>query len=396
MIRQNSMKRHSRHDYKQGHSVKLVQSGESFFAANIKAIDEARQYIHFQTYIVDEDETGQRIIDALVRAAGRGVRIYLLLDAFGTKYLTDEFIKKIEDSGILFRFFSPVFITKGFQMSLRLHHKVLLVDGELSIIGGMNFADRYHGAPGRKEWLDFAVIVRGPECMHINSILRKLWNKTFLSREERSNEIVHSVKTYEENIRLRVTENNWYRNKIEILRSYRSAFKHAHHHMIIFASYFLPGRLERKLLRLASARGVDIKIVLASESDAPMFKRATGFLYEYILRNNIKIYEYLPSNLHAKVATVDSKWSTVGSYNLNHISDYGSIEMNAEILDTAFTENFEKILLKIIKNDCRQVTTEEYLKRRTWYSRLRGWFSYQMIRFLMRLMAQMTAKKGKT
>lgn len=396
MIRQNSMKRHSRHDYKQGHSVKLVQSGESFFAANIKAIDEARQYIHFQTYIVDEDETGQRIIDALVRAAGRGVRIYLLLDAFGTKYLTDEFIKKIEDSGILFRFFSPVFIIKGFQMSLRLHHKVLLVDGELSIIGGMNFADRYHGAPGRKEWLDFAVIVRGPECMHINSILRKLWNKTFLSREERSNEIVHSVKTYEENIRLRVTENNWYRNKIEILRSYRSAFKHAHHHMIIFASYFLPGRLERKLLRLASARGVDIKIVLASESDAPMFKRATGFLYEYILRNNIKIYEYLPSNLHAKVATVDSKWSTVGSYNLNHISDYGSIEMNAEILDTAFTENFEKILLKIIKNDCRQVTTEEYLKRRTWYSRLRGWFSYQMIRFLMRLMAQMTAKKGKT
>jgi cardiolipin synthase len=127
-----------------------------------------------------------------------------------------------------------------------------------------------------------------------------------------------------------------------------------------------------------------------------MFKRATGFLYEYILRNNIKIYEYLPSNLHAKVATVDGKWSTVGSYNLNHISDYGSIEMNADILDTAFTENFEKILLKIIKNDCRQVTTEEYLRKRTWISQLRGWTSYQMIRLLMRLMAQMTAKKGKT
>jgi len=395
MIGEDSMKRHPRHDYKEGHSVKLVQSGEPFFAANIKAIDEARQYIHFQTYIVDEDKTGQSIIDALVRAAGRGVRIYLLLDAFGTKYLSEEFIKKIEDSGILFRFFSPVFITKGFQMSLRLHHKVLLVDGELAIIGGMNFADRYHGTQGRKEWLDFAVIVKGPECMHINSIMRKLWNKTFISKEERSNEIVHSVKIFEENIRLRVTENNWYRNKIEVLRSYRSAFKHAHHHMIIFASYFLPGRLERKLLRLASARGVDIKIVLASESDAPIFKRATGFLYEYFLRNNIKIYEYQPSNLHAKVATVDGKWSTVGSYNLNHISDYGSIEMNVDILDTGFTENFEKILLKIIKNDCRQVTTEEYLKRRTWYSRLRGWFSYQMIRLLMRLMSQMTSKKGK-
>jgi len=389
------MKRNSRHDYKEGHSVKLVQSGEPFFSANIKVIDEARHYIHFQTYIIDEDETGQSIIDALVRAAGRGVRVYLLLDAFGTKYLSDEFVKKIEDSGILFRFFSPVFITKGFQMSLRLHHKVLLADGELAIIGGMNFADRYHGTKGSKEWLDFAVIVQGPECLHINSIIRKLWNKTFISKEERSNEIVREVKIYEENIKLRITENNWYRNKIEILRSYRSAFKHARHHMIIFASYFLPGRLERKLLRLASARGVDIKIVLTAESDAPMFKRATGFLYEYILRNNIRIFEYLPSNLHAKVATVDGKWCTVGSYNLNHISDYGSIEMNADILDTAFTGDFEKILLKIIKNDCRQVTSEEYLKRRTWYSRLRGWFSYQMIRFLMRLMAQMTSKKGK-
>ena len=390
------MKVPSRHEYRNGHSVELLQSGEPFFAANIKAVDQASRYIHFQTYIVDEDETGLRIFDSLIRAAERGVHIYLMLDAFGTKYLSGELIKKIENSGILFRFFSPAFITKGFQMSLRLHHKVLLVDGELAIIGGMNFADRYHGTPKKKEWLDFAVVVKGPECMHINSILRRTWNKTFISREERSNEIVHTTQVYEENIKLRVTESNWYHNKIEISRSYRSAFKRAQHHMIIFASYFLPGRLERKLLRLASARGVEIKIVLAAESDAPMFKRATGFLYEYILRNNIKIYEYQPSNLHAKVATVDGKWSTIGSYNLNHISDYGSIEMNVDILDEAFTENFEKILLKIVKNDCRQVTFEEYLRRKTWYSQLRGWMSYQMIRLLMRLMAQMTAKKGKT
>jgi cardiolipin synthase len=395
MNRGDFMRRHLKYDYKEGHSVELLESGEPFFVANIKAIDEAMQFIHFQTYIIDEDETGQRIINALVRAAERGVRIYLLLDAFGTKYLSGELVRRIEESGVLFRFFSPVFITKGFQMSLRLHHKVLLVDGELAIIGGMNFADRYHGTPKKKEWLDFAVLIKGPECIHINSILRKLWNKTFISKEERSHETTHIAKIFGENIRLRVIENNWYRNKIEILRSYRSAFRHANDHMIIFASYFLPGRLERKLLRLASARGVDIKIVFAAESDAPMFKRATGFLYDFILRNNIKIYEYLPSNMHAKVATVDGKWCTIGSYNLNHISDYGSIEINVDILDAEFTGNFEKILLKIIKNDCRQVTFEEYLRRKTWFSQFRGWMSYQMIRLLMRLMAQMTSKKGK-
>jgi len=389
------MKVTSKHDYTGGHSVELLHSGDPFFVANVNAIDKAKKYIHFQSYIIDEDETGLRIIDALIRAAGRGVRIYLLLDAYGTKYLSGDLIKKIDDSGILFRFFSPAFITKGFQLSLRLHHKVLLVDGELAIIGGMNFADRYRGTSRKKEWLDFALIVKGPECIHINSILRKLWNKTFLSREERSNEILHSAKTYDENVRLRITENNWYRNKIEILRSYRSAFKHAQHHMIIFASYFLPGRSERKLLRLASARGVDIKIVLAAESDAPIFKRATKFLYEYILRNNIKIYEYLPSNLHAKVATADGKWCTFGSYNLNHLSDYGSVEMNVDILDSSFTEGFEKILLKIIKNNCRQVTFKDFLLRKRWVTQFSGWISYQMIRLIMRIMAQMTSKKGK-
>ena len=163
--------------------------------------------------------------------------------------------------------------------------------------------------------------------------------------------------------------------------------------MIIFASYFLPGRNERKLLRYASRRGVDIKIVLSAESDARVFKRATNFLYDFILRNNIKIYEYLPSNLHAKVATVDGIWSTIGSYNMNHLSDYGSVETNADILDPGFSEQFEQILLGIIKNDCRQVTFQEYSKRKTWLFQLGDWFSYQMIRVMMRAMFLLTTKK---
>lgn len=389
------MKRPPKHEYKEGHNVELLHGGGSFFPTVERVLDEAKHYIHFQTYIIDEDDTGKRIVRALVRAARRGVRVYLLLDAFGTKYLTKEFIDEIEDSGILFRFFSPVFIMKGFQLSLRLHHKVVLADGELAIIGGINFADRYRGSDSVKAWLDFAVLIRGPECIRVNNICRKLWNKTFLAKEEKASERVYSTSLYKQNISLRVVENNWYRNKIEILRSYRNALRNSGSHMIIFASYFLPGRLERKLFRQASARGVDIRIVLAAKSDAPMFKRATSFLYQYILCNNIKIYEYYPANLHAKVTTVDGKWCTIGSYNFNHISDYGSIEMNVNIMDDAFTKDFENILNEIIKNDCRQVTVEEYLRRSSWWTRLRGWTSYQMIRLLMRILAQMTSKKGR-
>jgi cardiolipin synthase len=206
---------------------------------------------------------------------------------------------------------------------------------------------------------------------------------------------MHHPVQYDENVKVKVLQNNWYRNKIEILKSYRSALKHAQRNMTIFASYFLPGRNERRLLRNASRRGVDIKIVLSADSDAPVFKRATNFLYDFILRNNITIYEYLPSNLHAKVATVDGKWSTIGSYNMNHLSDYGSVEMNADIFDNRFAEKFEGLLLEIIEKDCRQVTFEEYIRRKTWLFQLTDWFSYQMIRIMMRLMFAHAAKRSK-
>jgi cardiolipin synthase A/B len=389
------MKIRSLRDYKNGHSIGLLRSGEQYFAACEKAIDEASQYIHFQTYIVDDDETGRRFANALIRAAERGVKVYFLLDAYGGSTFSNDLINKVEEAGILFRKFSPGLITKGFQLSLRLHHKVLLIDGELAIIGGMNVANRYHGTPEMKEWLDFAILIKGPACAHTLFILKRLWNRAFISRNERSRETVHCPKVYPDAVRVRVLQNNWYRNKIEILKSYRYALKHSRNRMIIFASYFLPGRNERKLMRNASRRGVDIKIVLSAESDARIFKRATSFLYDFILRNNIKIYEYIPSNLHAKVATVDGKWSTIGSYNMNHLSDYGSVETNADIFDSRFSRQFEELLLGIIDKDCRQVTFMEYTQGRTWLYRIINWSAYQLIRIMMRIMFLLTAKKSK-
>jgi cardiolipin synthase len=386
------MKIPTRRDYKGGHSVELLRSGKQYFTSCLREIDNAKHFIHFQTYIVDDDETGRRFVNALIRAAKRGVKVYFLLDAYGGSTFSENLIDEVGEAGILFRKFSPAFITNDFQMSLRLHHKVLLVDGEVAVIGGMNVANRYRGTTDLKEWLDFAILIKGPECTHVLFILKKLWNRAFIHRKERSREMVHFPVQYDENVNVKVLQNNWYRNKIEILKSYRYAIKHSKDRMIIMASYFLPGRNERRLLRLASRRGVDIRIVLSAESDATLFKRATNFLYDFILRNNIRIYEYLPSILHAKVATVDGTWCTIGSYNLNHLSDYGSIEMNADILNSRFARGFETILLGIIARDCRQVIFNEYIRRKSWFSRLADWSSYQMIRFMMRIMFMLTGK----
>lgn len=380
--------------YTSGHSVELLRSGQQYFSACVDAVAAAKRFIHFQTYIVDNDDTGRTIVDALKQAAGRGIKVYFLLDAYGGRSLPRTVEKELEDAGVLFRRFSPTLISKDFQFSLRLHHKVLLVDGEHAIIGGMNVADRYRGTNNQREWLDYAVSLRGPECLHVLSIQKRLWNnKAFFSKgTERAKETVNKPVLHQENIRVRVVQNNWYRKKIEILKSYRSILHRAKGNIIIMASYFLPGRNERKLLKNASRRGVDITIVLSAESDAPVFKRATNFLYRFILGNNIKIYEYLPSNLHAKVATVDGRWSTVGSYNLNHLSDYGSIEMNVNILDEVFTGAFERQLAELIRNDCRQITFDSYVHRRTWLNRVTDWCAYLLVRLLLRLLFVLTSK----
>lgn len=377
-----------------GHQASLIRSGEQFFAAVENIVDEAERYIHFHTYIIDEDSAGKRIVAALIRAAKRGVRVYLLLDAFGTKFLSDEFIDSIEESGILFRFFAPVFVTKNLQLSLRLHSKVVLVDGEVAIIGGINIADRYLGKEGKLPWLDFAVKIRGPECGYVLDICRKNWNKAFLGKEKRSLEKIEKIESYPDNVRLKVNLNNWYRNKMEISRNYRSMLRFARKRITIFASYFLPGSSERKLLARAAERGIDIKIVLAADSDIPVFKKATHFLYDFILRNKIRIYEYQPANLHAKVAVADGKWSTIGSYNMNRISDYASIEVNVGILDEPFTLSFEEILNDIIANDCKEITIKEN-RRRSIFSRFMGWAAYLSVRLVMRVLVQMTMKKRK-
>jgi len=377
-----------------GHQVSLIRSGETFFAAVEKIIDEAKYYIHFHTYILDEDDTGKRIVASLIRAANRGVRVYLLLDAFGTKFLSDEFIDSIEGSGILFRFFAPVFVTQKSQLSLRLHSKIVLVDGEVAIIGGINIADRYFGKDGKLPWLDFAVKIRGPECGYVLDICRKNWNKTFIGKEKRSLEKLEKIESHPDNVQLKVNLNNWYRNKMEISRNYRSMIRLAQKSITIFASYFLPGSNDRKLLAKAAQRGIDIKIVLAAESDTPIFEKATHFLYDFILRNKIKIYEYQPTNLHAKVAVADGKWSTIGSYNMNRISDYASIEVNVGILDEAFTLSFEEILNNIIAKDCKEVTITENSKR-SFISRFMGWVAYLAVRLVMRVLVQMTMKKRK-
>jgi cardiolipin synthase A/B len=377
-------------NFSKGNSVELIKSGLPYFAEVEKVIAEAQKYIHFQMYIFNEDETGRLVLSWLKKAVERGVKIYLLVDGYGSMNSSDQFINEIKEAGILYRQFAPMFSSKGLQLGLRLHHKIILADGNTAIIGGINVSNNYRGTETKRAWLDYAVKVRGPICSNILTVCKRHWNKLFV--KERATERVFHPYLFEPGIKAKIVENNWLRRKIEISYSYREGIRRSKNEILIMASYFLPGRRIRNFLQEASLRGVDIKIVLSAESDARVMKRATNFLYRFILRNKIEIYEYQPTNVHAKVAVVDKGWASVGSYNLNHLSDYGSLELNINVKDKVFASIVRTEILDIIKNDCIQYTFDDYLHRKSNLSKLADWFAYQIIRLSMRLMFYLTKK----
>jgi cardiolipin synthase len=135
------------------------------------------------------------------------------------------------------------------------------------------------------------------------------------------------------------------------------------------SSYFLPGIFIKKHLNAAARRGIKIKIIAAGASDVQLAKQAERYMYKWLFKNNIEIYEYKKTILHGKLSTCDERWVTAGSYNINNVSAYAGIELNLEVLDVSFAKKTEAALQKIIREDCIQVTQAEYDGKGTFLAR---------------------------
>ncbi|AXY75693.1 hypothetical protein D3H65_17660 [Paraflavitalea soli] len=159
-------------------------------------------------------------------------------------------------------------------------------------------------------------------------------------------------------------------------------FKDARSHIYIMSSYFLPGMLLRKKMARAASKGVKIKLILAGVSDVKLAKHAERYIYRWIFRNNIEVYEYNQSVLHAKIATYDGKWSTIGSYNVNNISAFASIELNLDVNEENFARSMQTHIEEVIRQDCEQITEEDYRTRYNFLKRLFQHGCYQVVRVL--------------
>jgi cardiolipin synthase len=366
--------------------VELIYGGSEYFSLLLKLIENARQCIFLQFYIYENDETGWRVTHSLINAAKRNVNVYLLVDGYASQGISRKMIKEINEAGIMVKWFEPLFRSKHFYFGRRLHHKVLVADGLYSLVGGVNICNRYNDMPGNPAWLDTAIYCEGEASYDLYKICYEMWG-------EKNNPKINTqqIKRFienipaEEQIMVRVRRNDWVKRKNQIWKSYYDMFSKAQKNITIMCSYFLPGRLFRKKIGQAVKRGVKVKVVLAGQSDIMMAKHAERYLYDWLLRNNIEIYEYHESVLHAKLAVYDSKKATIGSYNVNNISAYASLELNMEVENHSFASFVDKEINEIISNHCKLITKDNYIASTNIFRRLWQKFCYSFINNVLNL-----------
>lgn len=389
-------KNQQRGNYTTNNSVKLIRGGAAYFNQMVKMIDGAKQSVHLQLYIFDTDATGIYVGEALKKAARRGVNVYVMPDGYASRALSKSYIHQLREAGIHFRFFEPLINSKYFYFGRRLHHKIIVVDSRSAMVGGLNITERYNDRPGYKAWLDFAVFTEGEIVTDLCLRCWKTWYG-FPSKTEDIpciNESLHTTSIPEGTSQVRMRINDWVRNKNEISQSYIEMLNNAQSHIVILCSYFLPGETFRKKLVLAAKRGIKIKIILAGLSDVKLAKYAERYIYDWLLRNNISIYEYQGNILHGKVSVCDTQWLTIGSYNINNISAHASIELNLDIRDEKFAAELEGIFEEIIEKDCIHITKDMFIKKRSLLKRFVWWFSYQTIKGLIYLFTFYFRKKN--
>ncbi|MDZ7647493.1 MAG: phospholipase D-like domain-containing protein [Cytophagales bacterium] len=366
--------------YSSHNTIELMHGGAAFFDKLENLIERARETIHLQIYIYAADETGQRITDALIRAALRGVKIFLLLDGYASRSLPDEWIMAIKKSGIYFRWFEPILRSSRFYIGRRMHHKIFVADGLYGLVGGINISNHYNDLPEKPAWMDWAVFVKGEVSTELHNRCAQMW-----FRGVRKSAHLTSMRTgqiMDTDCFIRVRINDWVQNRNQISRSYLEMFHRAKSNITIMSSYFLPGRVFRRNLRLAAKRGVRIKIILTKISDVAIAKAAERFFYPWLLRNNIEIYEYRKKVLHGKMATYDKQWVTVGSYNFNNISTYASIELNLDVLSQPFARNVDKEFEEIISRDCDPITAESYSNKTSLVDTFLQRLAYETVRLI--------------
>jgi len=340
-------------------NITLYTFGADLYADMLEAIRGAKQQIFIETFIWKNDETGQQFKDALNDAAERGVKVYVIYDVFANLVVPGSFFR-FHPAIHVYRFpmFRPSLLLGTIRSTSLDHRKLLIVDDETGFVGGYNIGSLY-----ATQWRDTHLRVTGPSVWDIRNAFVTVWNRQFPGRNPK---IPHTTpESWESRIR---AINNIPASLVYPIRGiYLDAIGRATSHIYITMAYFIPDQQILKALLEASERGVDVRVILPRDSNHVLSDWLSRGFYTSMLDAGVRILLYRDAMVHAKTATIDGQWSTIGTANIDRLSLTGNYETNLEIHDEAFAANMEDVF-DVDSRNSHELTLEEW-GTRPWVAR---------------------------
>ncbi len=382
-----------------GNRVDLLENGDTYLPAVYEAIDAARHEIVIETFILFDDPVGRDMQQHLIDAGRRGVEVDLTVDGFGSPDLSDAFISALTDAGVRMHVYEPIPIVRQLNPLRRLHRKIIVVDGRIAFVGGINLSEDHLESFGDKAKQDYAVRIEGAVVERIHSFVREALAPVrrqlkvghFLRRALLAPRIgpddqcstspvgASTLQTAQGNATVAFVIRDNHDHRTDIERAYRMAIRAARDTVLIANAYFFPGYRLLRDLRRAASRGVQVDLILQNNPDVPIARVAGRMLYESLIKDGVTIHEYCRREMHGKVAVVDGVWSTVGSSNLDPLSLSLNLEANVLIRDAEFAATLHRRLRYLIEHDCER-TKLDGPPRLTMWRYLLGWFAYHVSR----------------
>jgi cardiolipin synthase len=341
-----------------GNKVELLVDGPITYAAMFEAIQNAKDHINMETYIIENDEIGKHFAKLMLAKQLSGVQVNLIYDSVGSRSTPSEFFKPLKESGanvLEYNPINPLSLRKGWQVNQRDHRKLLIVDGQVAFVGGVNISSVYSSGSFKKSksnidvqpWRDTHLRMEGPVVMEFQKLFMATWanqkgetlalKNYFPHTENQGGEIVRAIGS---------TPDEPYS---QIYATLISAINSAETQVYITNAYFVPDPKLLAALKEAVQRGVDVRLLLPEKTDSMLVFYASRSYYDELLIANVKIYERQGALLHAKTAMIDGVWSTIGSTNLDWRSFTNNQEINAVVLGQGFGTQMQSLFEKDLK-----------------------------------------------
>lgn len=372
-----------------GNQVDLLESGATYFPALLAAIAAAQAEVYLQTYIYADDATGREVAAALMVAARRGVVVRVLVDGFGSGNLSAALVNELVDAGVEWLVFRPErkrFALRRHRLR-RMHRKVVVVDGAMAFVGGINIIDDIDTPNLLPPRYDYAVRVQGAAVERIADSARRLWAFVAWLHGRKVSDRHKPFKSFKvaagrDDVMYLERDNLRHRRDIE--DAYLSAITAAKRQVVIANAYFLPGLRFRHALIAAAQRGVQVVLLLQGRVEYRLLHYATRAWYDELLAAGVQICEYHHGFLHAKVAMIDRHWATVGSSNIDPFSLLLAREANVLVSSPRFAGELHDALQAAMTRGGRWIAYEGWRKR-PWWQRMLSNMAMLLVRSLMGL-----------